>query len=162
MVPDGRESACTAGDGGSIPCSGRPPGEGNGYPLQYSCLGNPRQRSLVGYSPWGRNIPGVGLNWATNTFILFFYSAQPESPLGQHLLFLMGQRYHTEIKTSGRHVPIPRPKRFLPDQFWLWFHTTQAAPSHVAAITAQAMASPPVITHRRKENSQDTGPCVPP
>ena len=33
-----------------------PPGEGNGNPLQYSCLENPidGQRSLVGYSPWGR------------------------------------------------------------------------------------------------------------
>ena len=28
-------------------------GEGNGTPLQYSCLGNPMWRSLVGYSPWG-------------------------------------------------------------------------------------------------------------
>ena len=33
-----------------------PPGKGNGNPLQYSCLENPiyRRRSLVGYSPWGR------------------------------------------------------------------------------------------------------------
>ena len=32
-----------------------PPGEGNGYPLQYSCPGESHgQRSLVGYSPWGR------------------------------------------------------------------------------------------------------------
>ena len=33
-----------AGDEGSIPGSGRSPGEGNGNPLQYSCLGNPRDR----------------------------------------------------------------------------------------------------------------------
>ena len=32
----GKESACNAGDPGSIPGSGRPPGEGIGYPLQYS------------------------------------------------------------------------------------------------------------------------------
>jgi len=32
----GKESACTAGDPGSIPGSGRSPGEGIGYPLQYS------------------------------------------------------------------------------------------------------------------------------
>ena len=38
---DGKESACYAGDQSSIPGLGRPPGEGNGYPLQYSCLGNP-------------------------------------------------------------------------------------------------------------------------
>ena len=42
-----------AGDPGSIPGSKRSPGEGNGNPLQYSCLGNPMdKRSLVGYSPW--------------------------------------------------------------------------------------------------------------
>ena len=36
-----------------IPESGTSPGEGNGSPLQYSCLENPMGRSLVGYSPWG-------------------------------------------------------------------------------------------------------------
>ena len=35
---DGKESACSAGEPGSIPGSGRSPGEGKGYPLQYSCL----------------------------------------------------------------------------------------------------------------------------
>ena len=50
---DGKESACKAGDAGLIPGLGRSPGEGNGNPLQYSCLENPHeQRSLVGYSPW--------------------------------------------------------------------------------------------------------------
>ena len=38
---DGKESACSAGDSGSIPGSGRFPEEENGYPLQYSCPGNP-------------------------------------------------------------------------------------------------------------------------
>ena len=38
---DGKESACNAGDPGSIPGSGRSPREGNDNPLQYSCLGNP-------------------------------------------------------------------------------------------------------------------------
>ena len=37
---DGKESACHAGDPGSIPGLGRSPGEGNGNPLQYSCLEN--------------------------------------------------------------------------------------------------------------------------
>ena len=35
---DGKESVCSEGDLGSIPGSGRSPGEGNGNPLQYSCL----------------------------------------------------------------------------------------------------------------------------
>ena len=52
---DGKESTCNAGDPDLIPGLGRSPGEGNGNPLQYSCLENPhRQRKLVGCSPWGR------------------------------------------------------------------------------------------------------------
>ena len=39
---DGKESAGDAGDPGSIPGSGRSPGEGKGNPLQYSCLENPK------------------------------------------------------------------------------------------------------------------------
>ena len=42
---EGKASACNARDPGSIPGSGRCPGEGNSTPLQYSCL--------VSYSPWG-------------------------------------------------------------------------------------------------------------
>ena len=38
---DGKESACSARDLGSIPGSGRSPGGGHGNPLQYSCLENP-------------------------------------------------------------------------------------------------------------------------
>ena len=38
---DGKASAYNAGDPGSIPGSGRSPGEGNGSPLQYSCLEKP-------------------------------------------------------------------------------------------------------------------------
>ena len=51
----GKGSACNAGDLGSIPGWGRPAGGGHGNLLQYSCLENPYgQRSLAGYSPWGR------------------------------------------------------------------------------------------------------------
>ena len=51
---DGKVSACNAEDPGSIPRSGRSPGEGNGNPLQYSCLDNPMDRGAWrGYSPWG-------------------------------------------------------------------------------------------------------------
>ena len=46
--------AYNAGDLGSIPGSGRSPGEGNGNPLQYSCLGNPRVRGA-----WWATVHGV-------------------------------------------------------------------------------------------------------
>ena len=51
---EGKASACSAGDLGSIPGSGRSPGEGNGILLQYSCLENSMDRNLVGYSSWCR------------------------------------------------------------------------------------------------------------
>ena len=52
---DVKECTCNAGDLGSIPGLGRSSREGHGNPFQYSCLENPHgQRSLVGYSPWGR------------------------------------------------------------------------------------------------------------
>ena len=54
---DGEETACNAGDLGFIPGSGRFPGEGNGYPLQYSCLGNPVDRGA-----WQATVYGVAKN----------------------------------------------------------------------------------------------------
>ena len=41
---DSKESACNATDPDSVPGSGKSSGEGNGNPLQYSCLGNPMGR----------------------------------------------------------------------------------------------------------------------
>ena len=49
-----KESVCDAGDQGSIPGSGRSPGEGNGNPLQHSCLENPMDRGA-----WQATICGV-------------------------------------------------------------------------------------------------------
>ena len=48
---DGKESACNAGDPGSIPGSGISPGEGNGNPFLPVKSHGPR--SMVGHSPWG-------------------------------------------------------------------------------------------------------------
>ena len=50
----GKESACNAGDPGSIPGWGRSPGEGHGNPLQYSCLENPVNRGS-----WWAAVHGV-------------------------------------------------------------------------------------------------------
>ena len=51
---DGKASACSAGDPDLIPGSGRSPGEGNGKPLQYSCLEN-----SMGGEAWWATILGV-------------------------------------------------------------------------------------------------------
>ena len=49
----GKESTCSAGDLGSIPGSGRFPGEGNGKPLQYPCLENPMDRGAWWAAAYG-------------------------------------------------------------------------------------------------------------
>ena len=69
---DGKESACHAGDLGSIPGSERCPGEGNGNPLQHSCLENPMDRGA-----WWATVHGVAKRHdrVTNTLI-FHYSVQ--------------------------------------------------------------------------------------
>ena len=52
---DSKESACDAGDLGSTPGLGRSPGEGNGNPLQYSCLENSMGRGV-----WQSTVHGPG------------------------------------------------------------------------------------------------------
>ena len=62
---DSKESTCDAGDPGSIPGLGRPPGEGDGYPLQCSCLENSRTEEPGGLQSMGWL--KVGHNLVTNT-----------------------------------------------------------------------------------------------
>ena len=52
------ESAYSAGEQGSIPGPGRSPGEGNGNPLQYSCLENPMDGEA-----WQTTVHGVAKSW---------------------------------------------------------------------------------------------------
>ena len=55
----GKESTCNAGDLGSIPRLGRSPGEGKGYPLQYSCLESSMDRGAC-----QATVLGVTKSWA--------------------------------------------------------------------------------------------------
>ena len=54
----GKESACNAEDPSLIPGSGRSPGEGVGYPLQYSCLENSMDRGA-----WQATVHGITKSW---------------------------------------------------------------------------------------------------
>ena len=74
------ESACNAGEPGSIPGSGRSPGEGNGNPLQYSCLENPMDRGA-----WRATVCGVAGTDTTEQLPLslsftFSFCFEPEWP----------------------------------------------------------------------------------
>ena len=56
--PDGKEFACNTGYPGLIPGLGRSPRDGNGNPLQYSCLENPMDRGA-----WQATVHGVTKSW---------------------------------------------------------------------------------------------------
>ena len=69
MVKNPPANAGDASDMDSIPGSGRSPGEGNGYPLQYSCLENPMDRGAC----WA-TVPGVAMSQTRlNDFTFTFF-----------------------------------------------------------------------------------------
>ena len=68
---DGNESACNAGDPGAICGSGRSPGEGHSYPLQYSCP-SPRDLSNTGIEPTCLTSPALAGRFFTTSTTIFF------------------------------------------------------------------------------------------
>ena len=79
---DGEEFACNAGDSGSIPGSGRPPGGGNDNPLQYSCLENPMDRGA-----WLTPIHGVTKSWTWQWLTLSLSLIYCDSMILHYLCF---------------------------------------------------------------------------
>ena len=76
---DGKESAHSVGDSGSIPGSGRSPEEGNGTPLQYSCLENSMERGAWWAAIKSMGLQGVRHDWEINThiFLVWFEKTLP-------------------------------------------------------------------------------------
>ena len=78
---DGKVSVYNVGDPGSIPGSGRSPGEGNGNPLHYYCLENPMDSGA-----WQATVHGVEKSWTrlsdfTFTFKELYVGSPQRSPL---------------------------------------------------------------------------------
>ena len=71
-----------AGDSGSIPGLGRFPGEGNGFPFQYSCLENPTDRGA-----WWDTVHGVAKSWTQLSGEHFHVTFSPHSTLLKEVLY---------------------------------------------------------------------------
>ena len=106
---------------GTIPGLGRSPGGGHGNPLQYSCLENPHgQRSLAGYSPWGRRVRhDWGLRTAqhsTRTGIWGYWHRDRRGQLGA----LCCKQYPQKLKKDSKLVSNALTSFNLWDRlFWL-------------------------------------------
>ena len=82
----GKESASNAGDLGSIPGSGRSPGEGNGNPLQCSCLENPMDRG-----GWQATVHGV--TRVRHDLVTTHNSAYPQTAHGKEAVQVISDHY---------------------------------------------------------------------
>ena len=91
-----KESAYTAGDQGSIPGSGRSPGEGNGSQPQYSCLENSMDRGV-----WQAIIHGVTKNrtWLSNRLVLREDNTKEMAPLWTLNIESVGREREKDILT---------------------------------------------------------------
>ena len=83
-----KASACNAGDLGLIPELGRSPGEGNGSPLQYSCLENPMDGGA-----WWATVHGVSYCIVFGGTIL-----ELEEPISQYIISKLGNYNYSLIR----------------------------------------------------------------
>ena len=83
---DSKESACNVGDPSSITGSGRSPGEGNGNPPQYSCLGNPMDRGA-----WRATVHGVAKSDTTEQLTHIHTPGGVEVALSKILTVFVGR-----------------------------------------------------------------------
>ena len=95
MVENPSANTQDARDAGSIPGSGGSPGEVNSNSLQYSCLGESHgQRSLVGYSQWGRRESNMTGNTGTTYCYMKESKVQDPYVIVQRFLPLSNNSFH--------------------------------------------------------------------
>ena len=90
-----------AGDQGSIPGSGRSPGEGNGNPLQYSCLGKPMDRGA-----WQATVTGITKSWTLND--LHFTSLPRGASLVVQRVKCLPAMQETWVRSLGQEDPLEK------------------------------------------------------
>ena len=90
---DGKKSTCSVGNLGLIPGSGRYPGDGNGYLLQYSCLENPMDRGA-----WWAAVCRVAKSWTQLSEFYFSLKAMRQDKMCLEEAWIKKKRYQ-RIKT---------------------------------------------------------------
>ena len=115
VVSDDKESSCNAGNLGSVPGLGRSPGEGNSYPLLYSCLENSMTEEPGGlHGPWGRR---VGPSQATFTLglaelsspIAHSRSSRSRPACGNHLVWSLLLQPSTRVRKTSATLKLSAP-----------------------------------------------------
>ena len=84
---DGKASVCNAGDQGLIPVLGRSPGEGNGNPLQYSCLESPMDRGT-----WWATVHGVAKSRTRLSYFTYLLREEDSQGVPVSLTEIMRQK----------------------------------------------------------------------
>ena len=96
---DGKESACSVGDPSSIPGSGRSPGEGNGNPLQYSCLKTPMNGGV-----WQAIVHEVAKSQTRLSDFICFLLVKKQSPCFSEGLEMVLVLHKSNINISSRCI----------------------------------------------------------
>ena len=126
---DSKESACKAGDLGSIPRLGRSPGEGNCNPLQYSCLEKSVDREV-----WWATVHGVANNWTWQTDGETVETVSDFTFLGSKITadgdcshdikrhLLLGRKVMTNLDSifKSRDITLPTKVHLVKAMFFLW------------------------------------------
>ena len=151
----GKESTCSAGDPGSIPGSGRSPGEGNGNTLQYSCLGNRRDRGA--WQATAHGVTRVRHNLVTKTPPSLGYKDSAHvSFLKKFSFFLFQQviRWNSTEHIDGRHL-----LNALPDLMSRKKYLCQQSRGPSAQLRQPASTSSRRTEHHVTPLSSDTDNC---
>ena len=162
---DGKVSACNVGDPGSIPGLGRSPGEGNGNPLQYSCLENPTDGGA-----WWATVHGVAYSLLICQ-LSFEYIIRNKIIWKDNKIFAFDISYTYNLFTKGcicqeysktilsQHKTFKEFKIFLllktnPEEFlvvqWLELHTSIAG----ATSSSSGGTKIPQATHDGQKNQK--------
>ena len=140
-----KESACNAGDPGSIPGLGRSPGEGNGNPLQYSFLEN-----LMDRGPWRATAHGV----ARVRQDLVTKSSPPRASLGAQMVKNLPIMQASQVQTLGQEDP-PEKKMATHSSILAWRIPWTEKPSRLQSMGSQRVGHNLATKQRQQYTRKD-------